>query len=231
MVNKKLSNRLTACLEALAPSKTIADIGTDHAYLPCFGIATGKLKSAIAIDVIEGPLMQARSTIKDYGLENHIEVRQGSGLEPLKHAEVEGIVIAGMGGKLISQLLTDSITIAKSVKKLVLQPNAGDHILRKMLFENNFEIIDEKLILEDGHLYPIIVAIPESPQKYSSDDIMFGPILKLNVTNPLFIMKCEREIIKIDTVLNNLPENHPRILHFKEQKQQIRNVMRHDSSQ
>jgi len=226
MKTKKLSKRLSACLDALFPLKRIADIGTDHAYLPCHGIATTKLDSAIAIDVIDGPLMQARATIKDYGLQEQIEVRKGSGLEPLVIGEVEGVVIAGMGGKLIAQLLLDSLEVAKSMKKLVLQPQSGESTLRRTLFDNNFSIIGEELLEEDGIIYTIITA-QLGKQDFDELDIRFGPMLRMNQTCPHFIAKWQRELIAVDDVLNKIPVGHSKRSEFEEKKRLIKGVVGH----
>jgi len=224
MKTKKLSKRLSACLNALFPLKRIADVGTDHAYLPCYGITTGRLTSAIAIDVIDGPLMQAKATIKDYGLQDQIEVRKGSGLEPLVVNEVEGVVIAGMGGKLISQLIVDSLDVAQSMKKLILQPQSGEYTLRRTLFENDFLIINEELLEEDGIIYTIITAQP-GKQDFDELDYLFGPMLRKEPTNGHFITKWERELIAIDEVLGKIPRDNPKRDEFEEKKERIQEVL------
>jgi len=226
-MNKKLSKRLTACLNALSSHSTIADIGTDHAYLPCHGIANGFIDSAIAIDVIDGPLVQAKKMITDYGLLHKIEIRKGSGLKPLKIGEVEGINIAGMGGKLISQLLLSSLPIAKSIKTLALQPQGGEAILRKMLFENDFAITNEQLLEENGIIYTIITATPKQSLKlkYSELDIKFGSILRQNVKDEFFIKKWHQEIDAIDEILTKIPKGNTRQNEFQQKKQLIKDVL------
>ena len=223
-MNRKLSKRLSACLSALSSLSKIADIGTDHAYLPCYGIANGLIDSAIAIDVIDGPLAQAKATIVDYGLANKIELRKGSGLEPLSIGEVEGINIAGMGGKLISQLLLASLPVAKSVEKLVFQPQGGEAILRKTLFENGFAITGEQLLEEDGIIYTIITAMPKQAMMKELDFI-FGPLLLQNVIDELFIKKWNQEIRAIEVILSKIPERNERRIEFEQKKQLIKDVL------
>jgi len=225
-MNKKLSKRLSACLDALSSLGTIADIGTDHAYVPCHGIKNGIIDSAIAIDVIDGPLERAKRTIADYGLANKIELRKGSGLAPLKVGEVEGVTIAGMGGKLISQLLLDSLLVAKSMKILVFQPQSGETILRKTLFENGFSITNEQLLEEEGIIYTIITAKPSCKnQDYSELDIIFGPILRQSIKDELFSKKWCQELVAIEEILNRIPEGHERKVAFNEKKQLIKGVL------
>ena len=224
-MSKKLSRRLSACLDALSSLSRIADIGTDHAYLPCHGIANGMIDSAIAIDVIDGPLAQAKKTIADYELADKIELRKGSGLEPLKIGEVEGVNIAGMGGKLISQLLLDSLAFAQSLKLLVLQPQGGESLLRRTLFENDFAIVNELLLEEDGIIYTIMTAMPERTAEYTELDIMFGPILRQNIKDELFIKKWNQEITAIDVILSNIPEDNERKKDFECKKKLIKDVL------
>jgi tRNA (adenine22-N1)-methyltransferase len=225
-MNKKLSKRLSACLDALSSLSRIADIGSDHAYLPCYGIAAGIIDSAIAIDVIDGPLAQAKATIADYGLADKIELRKGSGLEPLSIAEVEGVNIAGMGGKLISQLLQDSLTLAKSMKKLVFQPQGGEATLRMMLDENNFAITNEQLLEEDGIIYTIMTAIPVKESHHlSALDVMFGPVLRKNIKDELFVQKWSQELAAIDEIIRKIPEGNARKEDFGQKKQLIKDVL------
>lgn len=223
---KNLSRRLNTCLNALSSVSRIADIGTDHAYLPCEGISKGVIDSAIAIDVIDGPLAQAKATITDYGLGDKIEIRKGSGFEPLVVGEVEGVVIAGMGGKLIAQLLADSLPIAQSMQLLVFQPQGGEYTLRQFLFSNDFEIVDEQLIEEEGIIYTIIVAKPTEKEAYINQlDLTFGPILRRNLQNELFVKKWMDELSAIDAVLNQIPVDNPKHDEFQETKKLIEDVL------
>ena len=222
---KKLSKRLSACLDALSSLSRIADIGTDHAYLPCYGVANGILASAIAIDVIDGPLAQARKTISDYGLTDKIEVRKGSGLEPLDADEVEGVCIAGMGGKLISQLIEEVLPVAQSMERLVFQPQGGEYSLRCALFRNQFTIINEQLVEEDGIIYTIITAKPGLVELASATELLFGPILMKNVNDELFVKKWHQEIAMLDKVLSNIPDGNERRLEFEQRKKTIKEVL------
>ena len=221
---KKLSKRLSACLDALSLLNRIADIGTDHAYLPCFGISQGIIDSAIAIDVIDGPLKQAQTTIVDYGLADRIELRKGSGLQPLVAGEVDGVNIAGMGGKLIARLLLESLPVAKSMQRLVFQPQAGEAVLRRTLFENGFTIVDELLLEEEGLIYTIIIAEP-GITNFNSLDIEFGPILRQNVDNELFQQKWQLELTKINEALRQIPDDNPRRIDFEQRRELIQSVI------
>ena len=178
-MNCELSLRLQTCLDALHPLQSIADIGTDHAYLPCAGLLRGQLKRAIAADVGVGPLEAAKATISKYNLDDLIETRLGSGLSVIKPGEVEGVVIAGMGGKLITSILEADIPLAKSFNRLILQPNLDANVLRTFLMKNQFEIVDEKIVLDEKKFYEIIVVQPsQTPVVYNELDLEFGPVLR-----------------------------------------------------
>jgi len=228
-MKNKLSNRLQTCLDALKPLQTIADIGTDHAYLPCAGLESKQLQMAVAIDIAPGPLKQAEATIKSYGFQAQIETRLGSGLKPLKPGEVEGVVIAGMGGRLISEILTESIDVAKSMKRLVLQPNMAANFVRQIINDMAFVIVDEHIVSEDGHIYEVVVAQPkdgkEKTANDSENDIKFGPILRLNPKCPAFVAKWEHELKKIEIVLEHLPPFNEKREKFEHEKQLIEDVL------
>ena len=225
-MNKKLSKRLSACLDALSSLSRIADIGTDHAYLPCFAIANQIIDSAIAIDVIDGPLAQARATITEYGLTQKIELRKGSGLQPLKPGEVDGVNIAGMGGKLIAKLIVESLSVAKSMQLLALQPQAGEATLRRTLFENDFAIINEVLLEEDGLIYTIITACTQAQNfEFNELDIEFGPILRQQPSAELFVKKWGIELAKIDEALQKIPADNSKYREFVQRKNLIMEVL------
>ena len=198
-MNYDLSLRLQTCLNALAPLQTVADVGTDHAYLPCVGILNGQLKKAIAADIGVGPLEAAKTTIARYNLNEKIETRLGPGLTVLNPSEVEGVVIAGMGGKLIVSILEDNISLSQSFQRLVLQPNIDANLLRAWLAAHQFEIIDEKIVLDEGKFYEIIVAKPvEELVPYSELDIEFGPILRLNKEHDVFHANGVKNLLKMN---------------------------------
>ncbi|KNZ42720.1 hypothetical protein AKG39_04950 [Acetobacterium bakii] len=154
----ELNPRLRVIAGCVTDVKTMADIGTDHGYLPVALIEKGKLVSAIACDVNEKPLEKAKKIIEDYGFDSSIETRLGSGLSVLKPEEAEAIVIAGMGGLLIRDLLEAEPEVAAAAKKLVLQPMNNQAVVRRYLETNGFKIIHEDLAREGDRIYEIIVA-------------------------------------------------------------------------
>lgn len=136
--------------------ETLADIGTDHAYFPIYAVKTRLCDRALAVDLKAGPLSRASSNIKRYGLQNHIEARHGNGLETVRFSECDVVVIAGMGGLLIRDILLSSVEKAKTANILLLQPNNAAEALRKWLYENGFTVICEKLTEDAGKIYCVI---------------------------------------------------------------------------
>lgn len=162
---------LTPRLEMIADSvssATIADIGTDHAYIPIHLAMNNKIDKAIATDLKKGPLQIAEKNVKKYALTDKIELRIGSGLSPVEKDEVEAFIIAGMGGELIRDILkNDHKKINSSV--LILQPMNSQNELRKWLSENNFSIIKEDITLEGFKVYNLIIASKGKPVFFENE--------------------------------------------------------------
>jgi len=152
----ELTPRLKAIGESIERCKVIADIGSDHAYLPIYLIKNSKADKVIASDINLGPARISEERIKKHGLEDYIEVRIGNGLEILNKNEADIIVIAGMGGLLIKSIIEESIDIAKSANKLILQPMRDSRALIRWLLKNSFVIIDGEIVKENEKYYEII---------------------------------------------------------------------------
>ena len=162
-----LKGRLLAIAKEVPPSKCIADIGTDHGLVPVWLIENGIVQKAIITDISSKSLAKAEGLIKQRGLESKIEARTGDGLKPIKPGEVDTVIMAGMGGMLIRNILTDAPCVAEKVKRFVLQPMTAQSALRKWLVENGYAIVDETLVREDSRFYEIIVATHGSQRIYN----------------------------------------------------------------
>ncbi len=157
--------------------KTVADIGTDHAYVPIYLHKKGNVEKVIACDINKKPLQKAQQNIKLYHAENKIITRLGNGLQPLQPYEVDSIVISGMGGMLMIELMEQSPNIIKTVKELILCPHLDVTAVRKYLHNIGYVITDEKMIQEWDNFYTILRAIP-GKQKYDKEiEYIFGSIL------------------------------------------------------
>ncbi len=154
----KLTKRLEKIASLVSEDITLADVGTDHGYIPVFLLENKIVKRAILSDINKGPLNNAREEIEKRKLEEFTELRLGGGVSILQANEVDEIIIAGMGGILISEIIRDGFEVCKAADKLILQPMQAPEELRKYLYENNFEIIDEHIVNEDFRIYEIIEA-------------------------------------------------------------------------
>ena len=179
--------RLNTLAKMVDPGSRVADIGTDHAYLPIELVKNGKIDYAIASDVAEGPLENAKNDIAAAGLTEQIETRLGSGLETVTHADqIDTVVIAGMGGKLMTDILDRAWSKDAQFKTLVLEPNIGEAGVRNWLMMHNYKIISEKLIAEAGHTYELIKAsLTEEKHEMTEKEIFFGPFI-VQEKNPVF---------------------------------------------
>lgn len=172
-----IGERLETIGRLVPEGSVLADIGTDHGYLPVWLLRQGRISRAIAGDIAAGPCQAARNTVALYGLQDKVEVRQGSGLEVLQPEEADCIVIAGMGGSTIISILSAAPETARSAGLLVLQPMAGAAGLRRWLTENDWQITDEELTDDPPHFYEIICARPGRDKIYSAAEYAVGPAL------------------------------------------------------
>lgn len=154
----KLTARLQKIVDQVSAGNSVADIGTDHGYIPIYLLKNKISPFVIAGDINEKPLKRAENNIKKHNLSHSIETRLGSGLSILKPKEVNTVIIAGMGGLLITELLEDSKTIVEKLNTLILQPMQAQSELRKYLINNGLTIEKDILVKEDHHIYEIIVA-------------------------------------------------------------------------
>lgn len=154
----KLKGRLKLIADKIPECNVLCDIGTDHGYIPVYAVLNNLCRKAIACDVKKGPLQFAKENIRKYDLEKIIEVRCGDGLEPIRADEADVIIIAGMGGTLIKNILNKGIEKAKAVKSLIIQPMNSLDEVRRWLYSNSFEIADEELVNEGEKIYNVIMA-------------------------------------------------------------------------
>lgn len=202
---KHLSARL-ACVASLVPAGArVADIGSDHAYLPAALVLDGKIDFAIAGEVVKGPYENAVHEIKDHQLEGKVIPRLADGLAAIEPADkVDTITIAGMGGSLIASILEKDKNKLTGIKRLVLQPNVGESQLREWLMNNHYQIMTEKIIEEDNHIYEIIVAEPSVvPFRYSKYELDFGPFLLEN-KGPVFRKKWQEYLQREAHVIDQM---------------------------
>lgn len=188
----KLSDRLQMIADLIEEGQTVADVGTDHGFLPIFLWESKKSSKVILADISKGSLQKAIDNVymQNYNeetIKKCFDFRLGNGIQILKNGEVDVIVIAGMGGILMTEILGENLPKTKSIKKIILQPRNGQGKLRWWLINNGFILKEEKLVREGKFICEIICAeasnndsnaikLPmeeESPLKKQSEDIKY----------------------------------------------------------
>ncbi len=156
----ELTKRMKAIADLVSKGYKMADIGTDHAYIPIYLIESDKSPQAIAMDINEGPLMRAKEHVAESGVIHRIQLRLSDGLEKLAPGEVESVVIAGMGGALVIKILKKDWNVTINLKECILQPQSEIAKVRAFLLQEGFLFVEEDIILEDGKFYPMMKVIP-----------------------------------------------------------------------
>lgn len=151
-----LDSRLQKVAEFVPKGAVLGDIGTDHAYLPIALYESRKIAKAVAIDVHDGPYRSALATVQQCGLEAVIDVRLGNGLTPLRPGEVDVLVLAGMGGRTMLDILAARPDVLAFVHDLVLQPQNTEGSLRRTLLDEGWRLKAEVLVEEDGRIYVVM---------------------------------------------------------------------------
>ncbi|WP_392449804.1 tRNA (adenine(22)-N(1))-methyltransferase [Staphylococcus massiliensis] len=206
---------------------TLADIGSDHAYLPIYLIQNQHIKRAIAGEVIHGPLKAVEDNIASYGLTSSISARLGNGLAVIDPSDdVDCITICGMGGPLIADILNNGASKLVNHPRLVLQSNIQSEPIRRTLNELNYKIVAEALVEEKGHIYEIIVA-DQGEMTLSDEAYKFGPEL-LQEKDALFYKKWERELQALKRIQAQLNEasHQERLAEITAQIKQLEEVLR-----
>ncbi|EDK32995.1 tRNA (adenine(22)-N(1))-methyltransferase [Clostridium kluyveri] len=162
----EISLRLKTLLNMVDNCQCMADIGTDHGYVPIYLVKNKICRRAIASDINKGPIKKAEFNIKLHKLEDKINCRLGRGLSTIIPGEAEEIVIAGMGGNLIRDIIEEDLEVFKSAKSLILQPMQHSQVLRKYIYNSGFKILDEELCIDENKFYEIIKVKYDEDIKY-----------------------------------------------------------------
>lgn len=205
-----IKGRLKLIADKVPQCEIVCDIGTDHAYVPIYLVLKKICKFAIAADVNSGPVLAAKKNIVKYGLDKYIEARQGNGLECLSMGEADCIIIAGMGGLLIREILQKDIEKAASASLLILQPMNSIELVREWILSSGFSILDEELCKEGEKIYNVITC-KWIGQKEQVDAINFyiGERL-IRKNDPLLDKYLQKELNRIEKVINGLKRtNNP----------------------
>ncbi len=207
METRKLSKRLDAVAGFVPKGARLVDVGSDHAYLPLFLVEQGWIDFAIAGEVVQGPYQSALTNVAEAGRTDHIQVRLADGLAAVvAEDKISAVTIAGMGGRLIADILAAGRDKLDGVTDLILQPNNREDELRSWLSENDFAIMDERILTESGKTYEILV-VRSGQQTLSDLEVRFGPFL-MREQSPVFVAKWEKELVKLQAALAKIPESN-----------------------
>lgn len=204
----QISKRLEMVADMVTRGGVVADIGTDHAYIPIYLIENKKAERAIAMDVNEGPLQRAREHILQHALDRLIDTRLSDGLEALEPQEADCVVIAGMGGPLTVRILTQGEGKLGVHTELILQPQSEIEEVRSWTEEHGWEIVREEMIREDGKYYPMMRAIrkidgAEDEKHLSQVEKKYGRLL-LQRRDPVLEAFLRHELILGKRILSAL---------------------------
>lgn len=192
---KQLSQRLATVGAFVKTGARVADIGSDHAYLPANLALNHRISWGVAGEVVRGPFENAHHEIQKLGLTDVLEVRLADGLAAIQPADrIDTVTIAGMGGPLIRRILEQNPDRLDGVERLVLEPNVGEATVRQWLAAHQFQITAERILAEDGHTYEVICADRTNvPVTYSDAELLFGPFLLVE-KSAVFIEKWQHEL-------------------------------------
>ncbi len=186
-----LDKRLSMVASLVRRGSRVADIGTDHAYLPVYLVQAGICPQGVAADIRSGPLESARRTVTEAGLTDKIALRLGDGLAPLAANEVEDIVIAGMGGETIVQILSAVEWVKDMHLQFILQPMTRAEELRRWLLTNGFVITEERLV-QDGHrLYPVMAVMYTATPPVTDEYVFYAGFFSAEEGRPYREMMAE----------------------------------------
>lgn len=156
----KLSERLSHLAALVSENVILADVGTDHGYIPIYLIQTGRISKAYAMDIGKGPLLRAKEHVQACGLGEYITLRLSDGVAALAPEEADSILIAGMGGGVTLHILTEGEAVVSAARELILQPQSEIARVREYLYQKGYIIDREDMVCEDGKYYPMMHVLP-----------------------------------------------------------------------
>ncbi len=219
-----LSKRLESIASFIPRGARFADIGSDHAYLPCAVCIKDPTARAIAGEVRSGPFQSAQKTVKENELEEQVDVRLGDGLDVMDKC-ISHVIIAGMGGALIESILERGKNKLMNVQGMILQPNIGSSNVRRWIDSHAFAIIHEEIIEENDHFYEVIVAkrvdVQWQIKQLTEKEIYLGPLLTPERSS-LFMKKWTREQRHLEHIVEQMKQSkHPNAAQLNQFMKQI----------
>ncbi len=194
-----LSKRLQAVADMVSPGNRVCDVGCDHGFVSIYLVEQQISGNVIAMDVNSGPLERARIHISDRNLSGYIETRLSNGIEKLKTDEADTVILAGMGGPLMTGILSADKLKTESLKELILQPQSEIPAFRGFLQKAGYPVVREDIILEDNKFYFIMKAIPEGRMQSEK-----APNFLLEQRHPVYKQYLEKELGTYHQILEEM---------------------------
>lgn len=213
-----LSKRLLTIAAMVTEGNRLADVGTDHGFVPIYLLQQNRIPGAIAMDINEGPLMRANTHIKEAGLEDKIITRLSDGLDQLEPGEADTILIAGMGGPLLIDILKRGNKTAMQASELILSPHSDWKLVRKYLAEAGFRIEKEEMVSEDGKYYVILRVTYGKMEPWTEPEYVYGKCL-IDAGHPVLAAYLEKETATYKKILAHI--NNSEAKDSKEIQQEI----------
>ncbi len=193
-MNSFLTPRLFAISDLVTPGAAVIDVGTDHAYVPIYLVKEKGAVCALATDVHDGPIRRAEENIQKFGLTDKIKTQKANGLQGVDYTKYDTIIIAGMGGILISDILENTKSLEE--KTLLLQPMTATMELRKYLNEHGFSVLTERIVQEEEKLYVVLKAVCGMEPPYSDAELLLGRKSRNEPLYPLLKSRIKEKIEK-----------------------------------
>ncbi|MBP3603930.1 MAG: SAM-dependent methyltransferase [Lachnospiraceae bacterium] len=206
----ELSKRMQAVADMVTPGNRVCDVGCDHGYVSIYLVQEGIAPKVLAMDVNKGPLMRAGEHVKRYEAEDYIELRLSDGLTAYRIGEADTLLCAGMGGRLMMDILDREPDKTKDFGELILQPQSDVKLFRKYLREKGYIIQKETMILEEGKYYPMMKVVlsgkvADETKDYELEDLL-GPLL-LKELNPVLLQYIQQEMKVKEGIIMSLTES------------------------
>ncbi|MDO4562728.1 MAG: class I SAM-dependent methyltransferase [Clostridia bacterium] len=220
-VSKNLTPRLRMVCELLLPCECVADIGTDHAYVPIFLVQKKLCRRAIACDTAKGPLAAARANIAKFGVKD-VSVRESDGFSQILPNEADAAILAGMGGDLIVRIMA-SPTVS-TFQQIIIQPQRAPALIRRSLHQNGFLIDREALCRENDRFYCAFRAVRGSEREWTMAQYELGKRL-IEDKHPLLASYAAHKIKKLSEALSHMPQEHENYAEYIELKHSLEDFL------
>lgn len=206
----KLSKRLQTIADFVKKDAIVADIGTDHAHIPIYLIENKIISKAYACDINSGPLEKAKENIEYFWVKENIVLRLSNGLDKMSNDEVDTIIIAGMGGELIIDILERGRSFFDKKNTFILSPHTKIDEVRRYILKNGFEILREDMCIDEGKFYTVMEVIYTGNDTiYNDKELLYGRYLIEN-KHSILIKFLEKEKLKYLNIISNAGINSER---------------------